>query len=357
MKKLCSFGVVVLLLASAGCSKLFQNPFSGLGDDDDSKPAVVPERVIEPTSKFALAIGGVAPGRDELVIYDSNGNARDFSGQDLSCTADEDIVILKPRPDHETFAAGSGVLIVATAPGVTAIRCKANGEDLLSVYEVTIPPQDLIQILVAEAAEQLSDEGKPDEDAKSITVALSSSSPTGNALGSVIRNRINRINAKEDPSIFNADVKVFDSDPPASYYDAVILADGQFAPVDKENEAHKTFSNAQDRNFLDEDTQIAYDQAVITAAGIFNGDIADTTTGAFGFRSPTVDEWSLIRQAWSMAYIILPDGIGFSDASFPGLAPIQILIHPDVWKYSDSRPSFVFVRSRTTADFAVSMAP
>jgi hypothetical protein len=56
---------------------------------------------------------------------------------------------------------------------------------------------------------------------------------------------------------------------------------------DPDDPTHETYSNAQDRNFLDPATQLAYDQAVLTAAGIYNGDIKEFTGGAFAFLSPT----------------------------------------------------------------------
>jgi hypothetical protein len=115
--------------------------------------------------------------------------------------------------------------------------------------------------------------------------------------------------------------------------------------------------DAEQRKLMSGDELIAYDQAVLTAAGIFNGDTEDTTTGAFAFRSPTPEEWNSIAQAWTIHSYDLPSGAGWSDASFPAFAPIQILIHPDVWTYDDGRPSFVFARMRTSTDAAVSNAP
>lgn len=348
--------VASILIFTSGCSSIFRNPFGG-GDDDDDRPSAEPNRIVEPTAKFALAVGGVAPGRDELVIYDAMGNIRDFSGKNLECTAEESIVLIRNRPGFDSPAAGSGVQIVAIDSGVTGVRCKEDGSDIDGVYEVTVPPQNLIQVLVAEASEQLSDEATIDTDKGDDVVALDSSSKTGNAIGAVIRNRIGRINAEDDPGLFEADAKYYDFDAPGSYYDAVITASGQFAPVHPKDPNHTTFEMAQDRNFLDEEWRIAYDQAVITAAGIFNGDILDTTGGAFAFISPTEEEWLVISESWIMHAPTVPFEAGFSDASFPSLAPVQLLIHPDVWKYKDGRPSFVFARSRTEADYAIVNTP
>ena len=227
--------LLALLTFLAGCFNPFTDPFGGWWDWPSSQP----DRVLEATEKFSLATGGVAPGRDELVIYDQSGNPRDFSGQTLACTADDDIIQLKPRPDYSSVTEGGGVLIVATAPGVTAIRCDVDGVPLDEIYEVTIPPQSLIQILLAEAGWQITEEAQLDEDLGSEVVSLDSQSPTGNAIGSVIRNRIELINIQEDPGLFAAETEDYAYDPPASYYDAVIMAQNQFSPTDPEDPSRR----------------------------------------------------------------------------------------------------------------------
>jgi hypothetical protein len=281
----------------AGCWNPFQNPLDLLGiggGGEDDGPDARPGRVVEPTEKFSLAVGGVASGRDELVIYDG-GRERDFGDSTLECTADDDIILIRTRPGFDSPAAGSGVRMIATEPGVTAVRCKLDGDDLDGVYEVTVSPQLLVQILVAEAGGQLYDEAELDADfdfelAKDV-VALGSSSPTAEALGSVIRNRVDRIENSDNPSLFNADEELYDSDPPSSFYDAVIMADGQFSPTDQDDPTNDLFEDAQDRDFLEDEWLVIYDQAVLTAAGIYNRDIDDTTSGSFAFRSPTESEW------------------------------------------------------------------
>lgn len=348
-------GIAALLLvaSAAGCSTIFRNPFSSGGDD--GRPEAVPARVIEATAKFALAVGGVAPGRDELVLRDSAGDARDLAGHTLECAPDDPILLMRPRPGFATQAEGSGVQMVAIAPGLTAVRCSVDGAEEAEVFEVTIPPQELIQILVAEAGQQLADEAQIDE--ASGAVALESDSPTAEALGSAIRNRVELTNSLDDPGLFEADARSYDADPPASYYEAIVVAAGQFSPTDPQDPSNAAFERAQDRNFLDGDWVVAYDQAVLTAAGIFNGDIADTTGGSFAFRSPSDDEWVSISGAWTVHSIELPTGAGFADATFPRLSPIQLLIHPNVWRYGDGRPAFVFARSRTEADYAIVNTP
>lgn len=355
---------ILLLSLSQGCT----NPFSlqelfGLGGDDDSdtndvRPSAQPSRVIEPTQKFAVAIGGVASGRDELVLHDEYGNIRHFVGDPLSCTpSDEEVLRLEPRPDFETASAGSGVRIVALKPGVVSITCVVGDIELDDIYEVTVPPQSLVQILVAEAGEQLADEAELDDDYQDPVVMLTSESPTASALASVIRNRIELINSDDDPGLFDVEEDEYDGDPPASYYDAVISADDQFSPSALTDPSHGIYADAADRDKMYGDWTIAYDQAVIAAAGVFNGDIADTTGVSFAFRSPTGEEWDLLTAEWSGSNDSIPEDSGFTDGSFPNLSPIQILIHPDVWTYDDGRPAFVFARTRGGGDSAITNTP
>ncbi len=350
--------VVAFALSCAGCWSPFQNPFSNpFSGGSDDRPEVTPSRVTQPSKKYAVAVGGVMPGRDEIVIFDTSGNPRDFGTSTLTCTPDDSIIKLAARTGYDTEAAGSGVKVTAVSPGVTAVRCKLDSNDMSEVYEVTVPPQSLIQILVAEAGQQLSEEAKIDEDAGADVVALDSSSPTAEALGSVIRNRIELINQKDRPALFNANPDDYDADPPASYYDAVIMAQGQFSPTAAADSSNDIFMEAERRAWLSGDERVAYDQAVITAAGIFNGDIADTAGSSFAFRTPTDDEWAAISQAFAVAAVNMPANAGFSDASFPDLDPIQILVLQDVWKYDDGRPAFVFARSRPENSYAVVNVP
>jgi len=347
----------MLMLSSCKSPFSFSNPFGGGGGSDDRTP-VEPDRVTEPTQKFYLAMGGVASGRDELIIYDNYGNIQTYVGDPLECEADdEDLVKLQPRPDYDTVSAGSGVQIVPQLPGVTAIRCWAGDIDLDDVYEVTIPPQSLIKILVAEAGLQLADEATLDDDYDDDIVTLTSSSPTGTALASVIRNRIEYINDLDDPELFNVDEDDYDENPPTSYYDATILADGQFSPTSPDDPTYDIFVKANLRKYMTGDYQIAYDQAVITAAQVFNGDTGDNTDGAFAFRSPTDEEWDILSNAWNQGSSQIPENSGFTDEDFPGLSPIQILIHPDVWTYDDGQPSFVFARERLDGEFAIENTP
>lgn len=354
--------IICLLIISAlmaGC----YNPFSNLwdlfggggGGDEDERPSFLPKRVANPAEKLLLAVGGVPTGRDEIIIYDSNGQPRDLSGATLVCLSDSDVVKVFPRPGFDTEAAGSGVQIVPVSAGVAAITCTLNSEDLGSTYEVTVPPQSLIQILVAEARGVIPEEATLDEAEGVLTE--DSRSPTAEALGSVIRNRIWFTNSKDKIELFGADPENYDSDPPESYYDSIIMADGQFAPTDPADPNHAAFLDAERRIFLDGDDIIAYDQAVLTAGGIFNGDIEDLTTGAFAFFTPTSDQWTQLSLAWSLYYQIIPDDAGVSDDDYSAFAPVQVLIHPDVPTGDLGIPAFVFVRMRTDQDYAVVKQP
>jgi hypothetical protein len=350
------FILLFLITLIVGCKNPFSDPL-GIFGIGGGGPSEQPKRVLEATKKFSLAVGGVRPGRDELVIYNENGDISHFSSGSLSCASDdEDVADVEPRPSFDSISSGSGVKIVAKKPGVTAIRCTEDGVNLKDVYEVTIPPQSLIQILIAEAGGQISDEAEIDDDAGDGVVSLKSDSPTGDAVASVIRNRIAITNSEDDATLFGVDENSYKSDPPASYYDAVIFADGQFSPVNMDDPAHDTMDAAEKRDDVPDEQLVAYDQAVLTAAGVFNGDIDDPTGVSFAFRSPSEEEWVLLSDALDNNVDEIPQDSGFTDETFPSLAPIQILILPDVWAYDD-RPSFVFARSRDDIDPVITNNP
>jgi len=171
----------------------------------------------------------------------------------------------------------------------------------------------------------------------------------------VIRNRIALINDEDDPSLFGADEDDYDSDPIGSYYDVVIYAPDQFSPTGTDDPTYDTFIEAEDRDLLSGNWLIAYDQAVLTAGRVFNGDISDTTGNCFAFRSPTAAEWDLI--AGNLGADEIPEGSGFTDESFPSLDPIQIVILPDIWAYDGGMPSFVFAREREDGAAAITNSP
>ena len=339
--------LLLLLVFTAGCKFSAMDaidPFNIFHDDDGgSDSSISPDRVVEPASKMALALGGVAPGRDELLFVDSEDKEITFAENDeVDCSANPQIVSIAARPDFETLAAGSGVKLTATSEGVAEVHCTNSLNTFDETYEITVPPQSLIQILVAEAREQINDEAE----IANGRVKLDSQSPTANALASVIRNRINIILDMNDPSLFEVDAEDFASSAPASYYDAVIAAPVQFSPTAEDDPNHEVFTSAQDRNFIEEDNWAAYDQAVLTAAATFNGDLSDSSGGAFAYLSPNADEWTLIDEALATEAEEIPDGIRTSDDNFPSLAPVQVLILPEIWNDEDGRPSFIFTRER-----------
>lgn len=342
LKKLASCIAILFFCGALSSCSLLWNPFWGGGGDDD-------DRTIEPTLKFSLAIGGVAPGRDELVIYDESGQVMDLSSRQLNCLTDKNILHFEPRPDNDTYAEGSGMLIVPTEAGVATLTCLIDGVPLSDTYEVTISPQNLIQILLAEAGTQLKEEATVDDK----VVQLESVSPTGNAIASVIRNRINLIEANGQPSLFSVDESAFDSNPDVSYYDAVISAPGQFSPTDPTDPGYQIFTDSADRNFLEKDWRTTYDQAVLTAAGVYNDDTNDPAGGAFAFLSPTLEQWLVISEALASGTLDMPEASGVSDDNFPAFAPLQILVLNGTWTYEDGRPAFIFMRHRTADKPAV----
>lgn len=325
------------------CSALW-NPFGGGGGE---------KRTIEYTTKFSLAVGGVASGRDELVFFDENNRVRDLSDRKIDCTADEDIVHFGPRPGNDTIAKGSGVLIVPTEAGIATVTCFIDDAPVDDKYKIIVSPQNLIQILLAEAGAQLADEATTDDK----VVGLESESVTGNAIATVIRNRIDLIKSNGEPELFSVDAAEFDADPNISYYDAVITAPGQFSPTNPSDPSYEIFNLAEDREFLEDDWHVAYDQAVLTSAGIYDEDIADPTGGAFAFLSPTAEQWTIISEALSSGTLDMPEGAGVTDDNFPAFAPLQIVIVDGTWRYDDGRPAFIFIRHRSADKPAVTGQP
>ncbi len=338
-----------LLFASGslGCP-FFNNPFGGGGSDDDN--VTHEERDVSGT--LAVALGGVADGADELV-FDEDMSLLELTNED------DDLISLEMREGFSDYTTAKGARVVPLEEGIAYVTPTVNGRRR-SPVEIMISPQRLIQILIGEARGELDREATLDDDGG---VKSSSVSVTGDALGAVIRNRIDLINETASPGLFVADDDQYEADPPVSYYEAVIEAnDGfvyQFSPVDPGDLSHDVYEAAAQRSDLDEAERVAYDQAVLTAAYIFNGDTEDPTGGAFAFYSPTSEEYDVLREALESQTNLLPDGGGTSDANFPSLAPIQVLVLEDVApSQADSDvPSFVFVRSRGTLDAAVTDEP
>lgn len=352
MKKV---AMIVLCVMMTGCGSLtdyFTKPFTDLfTDDSDSQaPTVTDQPMVEPTARFALAMGGVAPGRDELVIAPAPVTELQFS------TASA-IIGLLPRPGKTNFTEGAGAQLVPQSEGTATVHYSLGGVAAASVYSVTIPPQTLIQILIGEARGQIADEVTLANGA----VALTSRSITAEAIASVVRNRVKLIDAHNNPGLFDVDAVQYAAGGEPAKYNAVIAAvqSGlyQFSPVDPQDASHDEFVNAEARSFLDQSVLAAYDQAVLSAAQVFDGSVADPTHGAFGFRTPTVDEGLCLDLAAKTPSPVLLSTCDDPDARFPAFAPVQVLIHPEVSRLSDGRPAFIFYRTRTIDAPAVTADP
>jgi hypothetical protein len=127
----------------------------------------------------------------------------------------------------------------------------------------------------------------------------------------------------------------------------------QFSPVDPNDPSHDEFENAAARSFLDKSLLAAYDQAVLAAAQVFDGSVIDPTQGAFGFRTPTVEEGLCLDLAAKTPSPVLPSSCDDPDARFPAFAPVQVLIHPQIPRLSDGRPAFIYYKARISTDPAV----
>ncbi|HSA58934.1 MAG TPA: hypothetical protein VLJ37_04545 [bacterium] len=317
----------LLSFGSVGCS-VFQEDGGGVtkGERDVS-------------GKLSVALGGSAPGLETIVI-DEPFTALEFENND---------------PDlFDLRVDGNSARILPRASGIGYVTPVVNGR-ARDPIEITIPPQRLIQILIGEARGELVREATTEPVAGGEVVTPGSVSVTGDAVAATIRNRINTINDGGRPSLFLADATDYESDPPLSYYDAVIEATNgsvyQFSPVQPGDPSHSVYLDAEAREDVDEELLIAYDQAALTAAAVFNGETEDPTGGAFAFYSPTPTQAALIQDALATGVKDLPAGCGTSDANFPALAPVQVLLLKDVAPSTAGQdiPSFVFVRSR--ADF------
>lgn len=354
--------MLALTLSSCGFLKEMYDPygiFDGDGDDPNQN-TVTTDPSIEPTHKYAIAIGGVAPGRDQLVIYDENNAIRTFAGKTLDITTDNDAVGLLVRSGYETYAEGSGAQIVPQKTGIAKITYSIDDVAQDEEFQVTVPPQSLIQVLMGEARGEMEGEATFND---AHAIALSSESATGNAIGAVIRNRVKLLENGLSLSAFEVSEEKWNADDPAAHWDAVIEAVNgsiyQFSPVDPTDLNNAIFKNSDARSYLEGPDVKAYDQAVLTAAGIYNGDTLDNTYGSFAFFSPTPDETLKLLEAYYLQTTTLPDGCGVSDENFPLFAPVQVFINPKVTDITTDNPipSFVFIRSRIATVPAVVAQP
>lgn len=331
----------LLILVTNGC-------FGGGGGNSPSG-SVTREEKEAVSDKLSLAMGGVAEGHDVVSLGESP-NSLDYTTEDV------DLLSIAVPEGSQNYLEAKAVQVSAKQEGIGYITPVVNLRSRDPI-QVTIPPQKLIQVLVGEARGQMAREAILDEEEVVKTTSLSL---TGRALGAVIRNRIEMINETDSPGLFKADPALYESNPPVSYYAAVIEAPDQFNPVNPTDPTHEKYLEAANRTTIqDDDDLVAYDQAVLTAADIFNEEAEDPTGGAFAFYSPDEEETAALEDALTAGALELPAGAGTSDARFPSLAPVQVLILPGIASATtrDDRPSFVFVRERNKTEAAVTDVP
>lgn len=349
---LCSFLLLSFFTACGAGSSSPNDPVSTTENDP------TPTRDRDTNNKLSVALGGVGTGMDEILVNGNNSQeAVDFE------TENTDLFTFEPLTGKASFTDGNGGRVIPKDIGIAKVWHTLSGK-IQTIYEVTVPPQTLIQILVGEGRGQLATEAKVSADGT--TLDLSSVSPTGDALGAVIRNRIKLIDEKKSPGLFAADRTRYYSDQPGSSYDAVIEASSkggyQFSPVDPNDPTHTKYLAAGARDNLkgmETDLLTAYDQAVLTGGDTFNESMEDPTNGAFAFYSPTADQYENLRDALASGTTKFPASAGTSDAQFPAYAPIQVLILESVSDQPSGKkiPSFVFVRKRESGATAVTNRP
>ncbi len=342
--------LLLFLLPFSGCDWRDFIPIYGWFPHNDGNGGRVTRRERVVSGKITVALGGTRSGADEYIFSESDG----VTGVRND---DEDLFAVGPREGFSTIAAGHGFKVTPLQEGIGYVTPQTATGSLAAV-EVTVPPQTLIQILIGEARGELTREATLEDG----HVKTSSVSVTGNALAAVIRNRIHLINETANPNLFVADATTYASEPPISYYEAVIQAnDGstyQFSPVRPSDPSHDEYLAATARSSVTSELITAYDQAVATAGGVFDDATTDPTSESFAFYSPTSAQFQLLRNALEDPQNEggqLPEDCGTSDSNFPALAPIQVLLLPEVASSAgdDDVPAFVFVRSRSGADAAV----
>ncbi len=341
----------VTSLTTSGCFNPFECPLALLALCGGADPAET--RSVD--EFYPLALGGVAPDWDIVSVEE------DLEYEQLRfTTANPSLLDLEIPAGETSYESAGAAQLIPIDVGITTntIETISNGEsDVVLTYETITPPQKLIQILIAESQGPMAREAKLDDAGQ---VKRGSISPTGEALAHVIRNRVELIRETETPGLFAADDFDFYADPPTSEYDAVIEAHlggiYQFSPVDPSDINHDIYLNADERANLDESLlQRAYDQAVVSAAFVFSGTLTDSTRDAFGFYSPTDEEYDVLEAALLSKTRDLPENIGTGDDQFPAFAPIQILILSNIVTRTEEStvPAFVFVRTRTAEEPAV----
>ena len=313
--------------------------------NSDVIPAASPLQFTFDT-KMKLALGGTLSGWDQLLI------------NNLGPTDD---VKLEISPEgilagHIVDASANTVTFQMTPlkAGIVQLKYRINGSLQDKTIKVVIPPQEMIQVLTGEARSIIPQEITKDSEGR---VDRNSASFTAQALLSVVRNRIKIIEDQNQPSLFVVDGNDFTNADLAKRYQLVIEAHRngvyQFSPVDPKDPSFAAYNAAAQRSGLSTSRTLVYDQALLTAADIFDESLEDHTKKSFGFYSPTKTEYENLLTG--LHSTTLPDNVGRSDDTFPSLAPIQILILNGIspQTFDADLPSFVFVKSRTPMEDAV----
>lgn len=318
---------------------------SGISNSEDPIPTASP-LTFNFDTKMKLALGGTLSGWDQLLI------------EDLGPTDSVDLVF-----DPEGIATGnvvdasSSTMTFRMSPqqaGITQLKYKVNGLLQNKVIKIVIPPQEMIQVLMGEARSIILEEITQDSEGR---VDRQSTSFTAQALLSVVRNRIKLMETRNEASLFVVDADDFASADLAGRYRLVIEANRngiyQFSPVDPDDPSFSAYSAATERMGLSTSRTLVYDQALLSAADIFDESLADNTLESFGFYSPTKSEYENLLTGLNSTE--LPEEVGRSDSTFPTLAPIQILILDGIspQSFDEELPSFVFVKSRSSLENAV----
>jgi len=321
----------------------------GMSGGADSGPDAIPAASplqFDFDEKVKLALGGTLAGWDEILIdgLDPQDQVElEFSPEGVASGS-----LVDATSDSVTFR------LTPEQAGIAQLKYRINGSLQDKTIKVVVPPQEMIQVLMGEARSIIPQEISKDAEGR---VDRSSRSPTAQALLSVVRNRVKLIEENDQPSLFVVDAEDFSDADLAGRYSLVILAHRngiyQFSPVDPEDPSFDAFNAAAQREGLSASRLYVYDQALLSAADIFDESLADNTSGSFGFYSPTQGEYDALLSG--LGSTELPEGAGRSDSTFPALAPIQILILPDIspQSFDADLPSFVFVKSRQANEDAV----
>jgi len=318
---------------------------SGSSPSTDAIPSASPLQFTF-DAKMKLALGGTLPGWDQLLI----------EGLEPS-----DEVKLEISPDGilegHIIDATTNTITFQMSPlqaGIAQVKYRINGALQDKTIKVVIPPQEMIQVLMGEARSIIPQEITKDSEGR---VDRNSASFTAQALLSVVRNRMKMIEEQNQPSLFVVDENDFVQASLAQRYRLIIEAHRhsiyQFSPVDSSDPSHSAYLAAAQRSGLSTSRLYTYDQALITAADIFDESLEDNTQKSFGFYSPTQTEYENLLTGLHTTQ--LPEDAGRSDDTFPSLAPIQILILGEIsgQTFDANLPSFVFVKSRSPTEDAV----